>query len=692
MNNTRIILINTPEHTNIGDHLIALGEYAFFHKYLSNYEVLEITGKKYNEKREYVKQQISHKDIIIITGGGFLGSLWQSGENVLDIIENFPDNRIIIFPQSMYFEEDETGRAIKKKTQRLFWAHRALFVCFREKKSFDLAAALFMGKVRQFLVPDMALILDKSVDKKERNGVLLCLRNDKESILSDVDKQKIKMILKEKNYYIEESVMHWHSEFDYKKRAEYVEKKIDELKSYSLVVTDTLHCMIICFISQIPCIALNNLTRKVEGVYEYCLKEIPYIHFCNDINLFLECLEKVYSAHIDPAFQKHCFDSKYELLIELITNISELAPNTAVVNEDKLYFTSINTPGVVYAYHLIEKKMEDMFTLPFSRAFLHIYKNELWLIPRKTKQIIIYNLEDKAIDLLPLDFINHTVFEMPINSIFSKPLQIESVIWLSSIIGLIKIDMKGRNYKIYQYSRFGFSTFNMAYTIQIVGENLYMFGEHCFVFNMQTETMDLWLQGKSLLFGYIDNDKVVSVPSKGKDKELQITDLMGNKIYNQEIDDLNLADETAYFQYWWPVRYKTSCFFLPYKAKGVVIYDINTKKFIIWNFAKSIWDLLEYKNGFLLIPDFDSTIFYYDENRNLLDTYTMKIAFDQKYELIQEYNRITIYNQLSGEDIKEWIYNIKQISFSTWNNESVNDSFYCSKNIWDNMNAYLGRK
>ena len=76
--------------------------------------------------------------------------------------------------------------------------------------------------------------------------------------------------------------MHWSCVIDNDAKEDIINKKITEFKSAKLVITDTLHCMISCAISGTPCIALNNLTGKVQGVYEW-VKHLEYIRYCDTV-------------------------------------------------------------------------------------------------------------------------------------------------------------------------------------------------------------------------------------------------------------------------------------------------------------------------------------------------------------------------------------------------------------------------
>ncbi|HHT96271.1 MAG TPA: hypothetical protein GXZ90_00015, partial [Clostridiales bacterium] len=285
----KIILINTPEHTNIGDHLIAEAAKNFLSEYFPNYEMLEITNVNYRQNKEEIIGSVNIDDIIVITGGGFFGSLWPySGENLYSIIYNFINNKIIIMPQTIYFEDTVDGENQKELVYNLLKRHRDVTVCLREEISMAKFKLYFGDSSKTFLHPDVALLLNYSHEKNKKEGVILCLRNDKEGCLLENEKMKIENYFEFKGYKTRKISMHWNEEIKIDKREAIIQEKINELKSAKIVITDTLHCMISCAISGTPCIAINNLTKKVEGVYKAWLHDVPYIRF-------VDSYEKIFS-------------------------------------------------------------------------------------------------------------------------------------------------------------------------------------------------------------------------------------------------------------------------------------------------------------------------------------------------------------------------------------------------------------
>lgn len=308
----RIILFNTPTHTNVGDHIIAEEEKEFFLEYLPEYDVLEITDADFLNNYEHIYQYICKEDIIVITGGGFLGTLWMEfGERyVRRVLKDYSDNKIIVFPQTMYFEDTESGKIEMIKTKEIYENCSDLTVMLREKFSYNKAIDLFANCVECELIPDIVLAKKiKQVSCSKHNIAAMCLKYDKEGLLSDEDKKQIRKLLKDKFGIVDEISMHYSESISVEDRKNIIEKKINEIHSYDVIVTDALHCMISCAISSTPCVFFNNISKKLEGVYDW-IKKLEYISFAHTPSDITKCVERVmladksYTFDYQPYFEK----------------------------------------------------------------------------------------------------------------------------------------------------------------------------------------------------------------------------------------------------------------------------------------------------------------------------------------------------------------------------------------------------
>lgn len=288
----RIILFCTPEHGNLGDHAIAIAQHKFLKENYPEIKVIEITSNFYLKKKEKIKKLIKNEDILIISGGGFLGSLWLNEEDIVrDIIKNFTENKIIIFPQTIFFEKNDFGKNELEKSKEIYRKHENLYITVRDKNSVYEAWKLIDKQENILYVPDIVLYLENikfQQEIKKDTDILICLRKDKEKV---IDNKIGNIILELKNRYslkYTDTVINSFILPD--KRKEYVEEKILEFVNSKIVITDRLHGMIFAFLTKTPCIALNNSSGKVLGVYEW-IKECGYIKVINDIEEIPKLIE-----------------------------------------------------------------------------------------------------------------------------------------------------------------------------------------------------------------------------------------------------------------------------------------------------------------------------------------------------------------------------------------------------------------
>lgn len=102
------VLINTPVYGNIGDHAIAQE----VHRLCSSLNVSVFDNIRGGRLLPLYALFTPKNKLIFINGGGNMGSLWPIEEiKIRKAIKYFKNNRIIIFPQTVYFDSDtEEGK------------------------------------------------------------------------------------------------------------------------------------------------------------------------------------------------------------------------------------------------------------------------------------------------------------------------------------------------------------------------------------------------------------------------------------------------------------------------------------------------------------------------------------------------------------------------------------------------------
>jgi exopolysaccharide biosynthesis predicted pyruvyltransferase EpsI/glycosyltransferase involved in cell wall biosynthesis len=307
-----IFLVATPLHSNLGDHAIALAEHQFFRDYFPEYCVHEISDREILRALRFYKKSVAPEDILCVTGGGFMGTLWIIEEVAIrKVIEAFPNNPVMILPQTVYYGDSPEERKELEISQKKYRKHDSLSIFARERSSCEYLKKHFeRASVR--LAPDMALYLTPGPFSGLRKGVAVCLRDDKESVLENaVKKQALFTVSRCCPSEVVTSIDTMAEKgVNPTERENALNRKWREFASRRLVVTDRLHGMIFAVITGTPVVAINNLSKKVEGVYEW-VKALEYVRFINCVGELESAvrsldLNKAYVYSNEPL--RKCFD------------------------------------------------------------------------------------------------------------------------------------------------------------------------------------------------------------------------------------------------------------------------------------------------------------------------------------------------------------------------------------------------
>lgn len=305
------ILFNSPDYGNLGDHAIALAERALFQRLFPDVDFIEIACEQYIKENLLIGNVIQDEDILIITGGGYLGSLWLWLEDITkNIISRFPKNKIIIFPQTLYFGNSHLGETEKCSLADAFDCHNDLTIMLRDMPSYCLAEELFDESVRKMLIPDIVLSL-KHEKVQERAGCLMCFREDKES--NGINQNWVRESLQKRGIVPEYIYTVLDEDVHLNNRKSYVEELLKQISSAEVVVTDRLHAMIFCAITGTPCVAFDNISGKLTGTYDW-LRGDCRIVLCHSEEQLEECLEEVLSSNAAEELSISSIDRKFKEL------------------------------------------------------------------------------------------------------------------------------------------------------------------------------------------------------------------------------------------------------------------------------------------------------------------------------------------------------------------------------------------
>jgi pyruvyl transferase EpsO len=292
------IFLDLPYHSNIGDTLIWEGEETFLKRL--PYKCLNKSSLETFSFRELDKNEI-----ILLHGGGNFGGLWRSHQNFrLNIIRQYPNNKIIVFPQSVYYDDEQ----LLKKDAAIMAEHKNFTICARDRMSYDILKKYFFNNI--LLVPDMAFFMDinrwnKYINPVTKGRTLFldrkdCEKNTKENYgivppeaenhdWPTMEKTKrsilifqiVQVILRKIDKVLQTNFNSIVSDFVYQKilRKYYIRTGISFLSAYSYIYTTRLHVAILSVLLEKEFTFFDNSYGKNRGGYETWLQDVDGIKF-----------------------------------------------------------------------------------------------------------------------------------------------------------------------------------------------------------------------------------------------------------------------------------------------------------------------------------------------------------------------------------------------------------------------------
>lgn len=311
-----VFIIGAVEYENLGDQAIVMAQREFIHSCLPDYDIIEIREDLFGHVRSELRRLIKPESILTIPGGGNMGDLWFDDEKRRRcIIQDYPDNKIIVFPQTIDYSETEKGKKCLEESIKIYNSHRNLTLCAREQVSYDRMRRYY-PKCRIIRIPDIVLSYIPKLNQ-ERMNVLVCLRDDKEKKTSPLLLDEVRDAAKKTGFQYKYTDTIASSYVFRKDRDEFVSKKLKEFSAANLVITDRLHGMIFSAITETPCLVLPNGNHKVKGVYDLWLSDCPYIQYREELKAedIVEMYDFIRQLKMEYRFDMARFNKLKEVLM-----------------------------------------------------------------------------------------------------------------------------------------------------------------------------------------------------------------------------------------------------------------------------------------------------------------------------------------------------------------------------------------
>jgi exopolysaccharide biosynthesis predicted pyruvyltransferase EpsI len=269
----QIALVDFPDHSNVGDSAIWLGEMA----YLRKCGRLPAYHSAIADFEDDACRAAIGDGPILIHGGGNMGTLWPKHEAFrLHLLRTHRGRPIVQMPQSLHYADPAATAEMAAAIQ----GHGQFTLLVRDARSLAFAEQHFDCAIH--LCPDAALMLGRQPRSPAAEPVFALLRTDHERAAGQTDalpsgvvaddwleedpgqKRRLRLSLKLGRLFTRDPMARRAAR--QRRLAEWrLQRGLAMLSTGDLVVTDRLHAHILSLLLDIPHVLLDNSYGKVAG-------------------------------------------------------------------------------------------------------------------------------------------------------------------------------------------------------------------------------------------------------------------------------------------------------------------------------------------------------------------------------------------------------------------------------------------
>lgn len=317
----RIWYFCVPTHSNLGDQAQACCIEKYFRKFFSDHIVFKLSNNAFDFYEEKIlmilKEKIKETDLIFFQSGYTFTGIHPYENMHRKIVENFPYNKIVFLPQTVKFKNQK----ILENVQNFYGKYDNIYFFARDKILYDIYKSIFPEHRNVHCFPDIVTteIGNYDFNNNERNGILLCVRNDVEKLYSF---QEISLFKEKLQKIAKVSLSDTNSETKENSLKEYwkkIEETIDDYAQYQVIITDRYHGTIFALIANTPVIILKTTDHKVvtgadwfEGVYE------DYVYVVNDLEEASQVAQQIVTGFEYRKLPSYFKEKYYDRLKDII--------------------------------------------------------------------------------------------------------------------------------------------------------------------------------------------------------------------------------------------------------------------------------------------------------------------------------------------------------------------------------------
>ena len=278
----RVLLFGYPNHHNMGDQAQTYCILQWLRENEPGYRIYSYPADFLLRADGFLlrllRQRCREQDKIYLHSGYHITDLYLCVEKMhRKTLELFPEKTLVFFPQTIYFKDPWQAELSAK----LYGSHAHVVLMCRDKISYAYAQELFPN-CRLLLMPDIVttLIGRFPLERRARNGVLLCMRDGYEALIRPQEVARLRERLETFTQVRQadtaaDACVHT----IVADRETYVRQIIGEFSQYRAIVTDRYHGTIFALTANTPVVVVPTTDHKVTSGVDWFPPEFTgYIH------------------------------------------------------------------------------------------------------------------------------------------------------------------------------------------------------------------------------------------------------------------------------------------------------------------------------------------------------------------------------------------------------------------------------
>lgn len=282
-----IFYFGIPRHLNIGDMAQTYSTIKWINMNYPNKNLIMINTAPLMNRSfiNRLKKKVTSSNLIFIQSGYCSHEKHPDHKMHKKVVKMFPDNKIVILPQTVNIQNNRE----LKRTANIYNNHNKLIFISRDHVSHNMIKDAFY-KTKLLVYPDIVnTLIGTMVQDSQREGVLLCLRNDFEKYYDDsiISNYLVSDLCMFRNRIDRQdtTISGYSYDYFYNNFDVILQDTLNSFASYEVIITDRYHGTIFAAIANTPVIVLRTKDHKVKSGAEWFINEgYKSVYFAKSIS------------------------------------------------------------------------------------------------------------------------------------------------------------------------------------------------------------------------------------------------------------------------------------------------------------------------------------------------------------------------------------------------------------------------